>query len=297
MEPTVAIIGGSGIGDRFAATEGAETLRLDTPFGPPSDAVVAARVGNIRTLSLNRHGPGHLLNPSCVPYRANIFALKQVGATRIIATGATGSLREDIKPGDLVICDQVIDKTFRRPGSFYDGVAAVHVEFANPFCPLLRKALLDAAADTDLKAHSAGTYVCMEGPQFSTRAESNLHRNRGGDLIGMTCMPEAKLAREAEMCYALIALPTDYDCWKPHEPSTDKTGLLDEIIGNLNKAGDAARTLIDAVLERLSTEQPAPCDCHRALQLAIWSDKSAIDPAEIERLKPLWGTYFPDQQC
>src|SRR5438046_51900 len=246
----IGLIGGTGIGQILGAAAEGTRHEIDTPFGRPSDAIVETRWGGTPVLLLSRHGPGHLLNPSQVPFRANIFALKQLGCTHIIASGAVGSLREEMRPRDLVIPDQVIDKTHRRAGTFFEN-AAVHVEFAEPFCPVLRQILIEASKSSfenveetltppspgvpgegekmeeknvrtplpPFTVHDRGCYVCMEGPAFSTRAESLMHRLWGGDLIGMTAMPEAKLAREAEISYALVALVTDYDCWR------NKSGL------------------------------------------------------------------------
>jgi 5'-methylthioadenosine phosphorylase len=227
-----------------------------------------------------------------VPYRANIFALKELGVTHILASGATGSLREQIKPGHLVICDQVIDRTTRRPNTFFDEGVVAHVEFAEPFCPSLRALLIESGVEIDATLHASGTYVCMEGPAFSTVAESNMHQMWGGDLIGMTALPEAKLAREAEMCYALIALPTDYDCWRPHAPGQDKQALLTEIIGNLQAATDNAITLLKRTLPKLVGHLDEPCPCRNALELAIWSDKSQVAPAVVKKIKPILGRYF-----
>ncbi|MCC7145712.1 MAG: S-methyl-5'-thioadenosine phosphorylase [Phycisphaeraceae bacterium] len=290
----IGIIGGSGLGEALGAETG-KTVWPDTPFGAPSSPLTLTTWQGVDIAILQRHGPGHIHPPSFVPYRANIFALKSLGVTHIIASGATGSLREDIAPGDLVIVDQVIDKTHRRPGTFYEK-AAVHVELAQPFCPVMRQWLLGAAgkmaADFTGKIHPRGTYVCMEGPAFSTKAESLMHRQWGGDLIGMTAMPEAKLAREAEIAYALIALPTDYDCWKPHDPNVPQMELLSEIIGNLKKASAAGIALIKAALTDVSSLRQQPSPAHEALKLAIWSDKTKIPPEEIKKLAPLWGRYF-----
>ena len=232
------------------------------------------------------------MNPSSVPYRANIYALKQVGVTHIIASGATGSLVEEIAPRDLVIPDQVIDKTYKRQNSFFDGELAVHVDFAYPFCQRLRQLLLSAADEVDAKVHKMGTYVCMEGPQFSTRAESQLHQSWGGHLIGMTCMPEAKLAREAEICYALVALPTDYDCWREHKADVDKHDLLTEIIGNLQTASQHAIDLITRALTKAQVFLSEPCEHHKALELGIWTDKEHISEASREKLGLLIGKYL-----
>jgi 5'-methylthioadenosine phosphorylase len=215
-EELIGIIGGTGLGDALAEhLEDGEFHDIETPFGKPSMAIFVGKLGKRQIAFLNRHGEGHKLSPGEVPFAANIFALKKLGVHAVIGSGAVGSLREEIAPGNPVIVDQFIDKTFRRTGSFFDGFGAVHCEGAEPVCGRLRKVLSDTAKDIDTKTHSEGTYVCMEGPQFSTRAESLMHRAWGGDLIGMTAMPEAKLAREAQICYALVALASDYDCWRP----------------------------------------------------------------------------------
>ncbi len=290
--PKIGIIGGTGLGDAFIGQEQGEQVEVDTPFGKPSSALVLANWNGIDIVFLNRHGDGHLYNPSTVPYRANIFALKRMGVSTILASGATGSLRDEIEPGHLVVCDQVIDKTYQRKSTFFDSGMVVHVEMAHPFCNRVRKVLLESSYEMDCEIHHSGTYVCMEGPQFSTWAESNMHRAWRGDVIGMTAMPEAKLAREAEICYALIALPTDYDCWRQRTPGSAKGALLKEIIGNLNSASAAAIGLIKAALPALA--DGAACSCHRALELAIWSDKSKVAPEVVERLAPLVGRYFAD---
>ncbi len=292
-ELVIGIIGGSGLGERLADAFGAslDAVEIDTPFGRPSGAILSGELLGTRVAILGRHGAGHTLNPSAVPYRANIFALKTLGVTHLIASGATGSLRENIHPGEIVLVDQFIDRTAGRERTFFEH-AAVHVEFAEPVCPIMRRWLADAAGREGLHCHDGGTYVCMEGPAFSTRAESEMHRTWGGDLIGMTALPEAKLAREAEMAYALIGLPTDYDCWRPAPEGVARESLLGEIIGNLSKASEASVRLIRAALSDVSALRAAPSAAHEALALAIWSDKSRIDAGEIERLAPLWGRYF-----
>ncbi len=288
----LAVIGGSGIGESFAQRDGCERVEVDTPFGPPSGPVMRVTIDGLACLFLSRHGEGHVLSPSCIPYRANIFALKKLGAMQVIATGATGSLRDSIAPGDLVICDQVIDRTRFRAGTFFDEGLVSHVELADPFCSRLRGELIHASTTVDARLHEDGTYICMEGPALSTRAESLMHREMGGDLIGMTCMPEAKLAREAELCYALVAFATDYDAWRPHDPDVEATELLAEIISNMRRASAAAISLIDATIKHLASQGSASCKCHDALELAIWSDKSTVDRATVERLEPLVGRYF-----
>ncbi|MBN1341235.1 MAG: S-methyl-5'-thioadenosine phosphorylase [Phycisphaerae bacterium] len=288
----VGIIGGSGLGDALGAQTKGQTHNVDTPFGATSGPITTTHTDGVDIAFLSRHGPGHTIGPSWVPFRANIFAMKKLGVTHVIASGATGSLKEDVHPGDLMIPDQVIDKTFRRAGTFFDQGVVAHVEFSQPFCEPLRQVLIGLADRVKANVHDKGTYVCMEGPQFSTVAESKMHRLWGGDLIGMTCMPEAKLAREAEMCYALVALPTDYDCWRPHEPGMTKQALLAEIIGNMNKATENAIELIRAAVAHLGKNPPGDCECRKALELAIWSDKSKVDRAAVERLRPIVGRYF-----
>lgn len=290
--PLIGVIGGSGLGQALGTLGGGEALNVDTPFGKPSAPIVRSEVQGVPVALLSRHGEGHLLNPSRIPYRANIFALKSIGVTHILASAAVGSLREEIAPGHLVIPDQVIDKTSDRPRTFFEELA-VHVEFAAPFCSSLRTVLLSASQTSSTVVHPRGTYVCMEGPQFSSRAESDLHRSWGAELIGMTALPEAKLAREAEICYALVALPTDYDCWRPHPAELGKAALLQEIIANLQSATHHALDLIRRALPRVLERGQEPCPCQSALELAIWSDRKAV-PAEVRRrLAPLLGRYLP----
>jgi 5'-methylthioadenosine phosphorylase len=322
----IGLIGGTGLGEALGAEHGIRHENVQTPFGLPSDVIVETEWAGVQTLILSRHGPGHMLNPSQVPFRANIYALKRLGCTHILASGAVGSLRDEFHPRDLVIPDQVIDKTFRRPNTFFDK-AAVHVEFAEPFCPVLRRILVETGkalrggeapsepnpgsagaspsqARAPFQVHDGGCYVCTEGPTFSSRAESLMHRIWGGDLIGMTTMPEAKLAKEAELPYALICLVTDYDCWKAKPapppgatapPLVDPLVLLKEIIGNLKDATDHAIALMRRAVEVMAgrkQELMTQCPAQHALKLAIWSDKKRIDPAERQRLAPLWMKYF-----
>ncbi len=289
----IGVIGGTGLGDALGALGGGEVHDIDTPFGRPSAPISLCEIDGQRVALLSRHGDGHMRNPSTVPYRANIWALKSLGVTHILASGAVGSLREEVAPKSLVVPDQVIDKTFRRAGTFFDELA-VHIELASPFCPTLRNVLAKAGTGPGFPArvHQGGTYVCMEGPQFSTRAESELHRGWGASLIGMTVMPEAKLAREAEICYALVALPTDYDCWKPHPAAVDQAKLLEEILGNVKAATQNALDLIRRAIPKIGEIGEKPCACQSALALALWSDKSRI-PAEVrEKLRPILGKYL-----
>jgi 5'-methylthioadenosine phosphorylase len=290
-EETIGLIGGTGLGEALGSLGKGEIHRVETPFGPPASPIVTAEVAGVKVALLARHGEGHRFNPSRVPFRANIFALKLLGVTRILATTATGSLREEIEPTHLVIPDQVIDKTFLRANTFFDELA-VHVEFASPFCPTMRSQLLAAANGASTRVHQGGTYVCMEGPQLSTRAESELHRAWGADLIGMTVMPEAKLAREAEICYALVALATDYDCWRPSRSDVDKVQVLEEIVRNLKRATQNALELIRRALPSIGRQSGAKCACQSALAMGIWSDRSQI-PAEVrQRLAPLLSKYL-----
>jgi 5'-methylthioadenosine phosphorylase len=292
-EELVGIIGGTGLGDALTEhLEDAEFRDIETPFGKPSTEICIGKLGDKKIAFLNRHGKGHKLSPSEVPFAANIFALKKLGAHTVISSGAVGSLREEIAPGDLVIVDQFIDKTFRRTSSFFNGFGAVHCEMSEPTCGRVRHLLIDTAKGIDIRTHSEGTYVCMEGPQFSTRAESLMHRAWGGDLIGMTAMPEAKLAREAQMCYALIALASDYDCWRvvgrPQKADEDKQTLLKEIIANLKTATNNCLELIKAVLGSEHKLVFEDCHCRKSLDLAVWTDESQIEPADKEKLKVLF---------
>jgi len=289
-EPFVGIIGGSGLGEALGALGQGELHDVDTPFGKPSQPIAVTRVAGVKVALLARHGPGHRHSPTFVPYRANIFALKQLGVTHVLASAASGSLKEEIAPRDLVVVDQAIDKTFRRPNTFFDELA-VHTELASPFCPTLRGLLLGAAPKVSVKVHPRGTYVCMEGPGFSTRAESELHRSWGSELIGMTLLPEAKLAREAELCYAAVGLATDYDCWRPPSHEVDRLALLEEILGNLKSATANALELLRATLPEVGKLDAAACGCAHALELAIWTDKAAIAPDVKQKLAPLIGKY------
>ncbi len=288
-EELVGIIGGTGLGDVLAEQiNDVEHHNIKTPFGKTSVPILVGKFGKKKIAFLNRHGEGHKLSPSEVPFAANIFALKSLGVHAIISSGAVGSLREEIAPGDLVVVDQFIDKTFKRQSSFFAGFAAVHCEMAEPTCERLRRILVDAAKDINTKTHPQSTYVCMEGPQFSTRAESLMHQAWGGDLIGMTAMPEAKLAREAQICYALVALASDYDCWKPHDATEEKQTLLKEIIANLQTATRNSLELIKAVLNNDTELVYEDCHCRKSLDLAVWTDQSQIDSADKEKLKVLF---------
>ncbi len=288
----LAVIGGTGLGEALFGESGGKLHEIETPFGRPSGPIRVVNWHGLDVALLGRHGVGHIHNPAQVPYRANIYALKSLGATHILASGAVGSLREHIEPRQLVVPDQIIDKTWRRNPTFFDDDIAVHVEFAEPFCPELRKLLLSVADRVDTQVHDKGTYVCMEGPAFSTVAESNMHRAWGGDLIGMTAMPEAKLAREAEMAYALVALATDYDCWRPHDPGLTREALLGEIIGHLQAATQNALSLIRAAIEAFADKPLPQTAVHCGLDLAVWTDRSTLMPEVTQRYGILLERYL-----
>ena len=288
----IGVIGGTGLGEALFGTATGKDYDVDTPFGKPSTSIRIVHWHGIDVALLARHGVGHTFNPSQVPYRANIFAMKSLGVTHLIASGAVGSLQEAMHPRDLVVVDQVIDRTYRRVPTFYDDGLAVHVEFAEPFCPCMRALLLSVASKVDTTVHPKGTYVCMEGPAFSTIAESNMHRGWAADLIGMTAMPEAKLAREAEISYGLVALVTDYDCWRPHTHGKDRLELLAEIIANLKVATTNGVGLIRAAIEAYAAKPPAPCPVATGLDLAVWSDRAKITPEVRRRYGVLLERYF-----
>jgi len=288
-EELIGIIGGTGIADALEQKlKESDSLEVQTPFGKPSGPIMVGRFGERKIAFLNRHGKGHKLSPGEVPFAANIFALKKLGVRTIIGSGAVGSLREEIRPADVVLVDQFIDKTFSRQNSFFNGYAAVHCEMSEPVCPRVREILANAAKSIDVTAHAKGTYICMQGPQFSTRAESHMHRAWGADVVGMTAMPEAKLARESQICYALIALPSDYDCWRPHKGGEDEKNLLQEIIGNLRTAAQSCLKLIEAVLGGSSKLINNECQCRKSLELAVWTDQSQIKPKDKKRLQVLF---------
>ena len=281
----IGLIGGSGLYDMegFSARE---ELLVETPFGSPSDAVVLGRLGGVEVAFLSRHGRGHRLSPSEIPYRANIFALRQLGCDRVISVSAVGSMKESIPPGTLVLADQFIDRTFRRPSTFFGEGVVAHVAFADPVCADARRALAAAAREEKVPHQDGGTYICIEGPQFSTRAESLTYRGIGVDVIGMTNLPEAKLAREAELCYATIALATDYDCWKEHEEAVTVDAVVRTLRENVSKA---KRLLLRAV--PALAKAPRACACGRALEGAIMTDPRRVPESARKKLGLLIGQY------
>jgi 5'-methylthioadenosine phosphorylase len=288
-ERTLGVIGGSGLYE-LPGLDAVERVRVRTPFGDPSDEIAVGRLGDTRLLFLPRHGRGHRLLPSELPFRANVWALKSLGADCLLAVSAVGSLREEIAPGHVVVPDQFIDRTRGRQAesTFFGRGVVAHVQFADPFCPLLARALGEAARSAGATVHAGGTYVCMEGPAFSTRAESHLYRSWGAHVIGMTNLQEAKLAREAELCFATLALATDYDCWHAGHDDVQIEEILKVLAANV----DLARRTVAALVPRLPVPSPADCACPRALEHAIITDRTVI-PADVRRdLAPIAGRYL-----
>ena len=277
----LGVIGGSGIYD-IEGLEDAEWVTVETPWGAPSDAIMTGRLGGVEMAFLPRHGRGHVHAPADVPYRANIDALKRLGCTDIISVSACGSFRDEMKPGDFVIVDQFIDRTIAREKSFFGSGCVAHVSVAHPTCPRLGAACAEAARAAGVAVHDGGTYLAMEGPQFSTLAESRMYRESwGADVIGMTNMPEAKLAREAELCYASVAMITDYDSWHPDHGEVDVTEIIATLMGNADK-GRAMVAGLPALLG--AARAPCPHGCDRALEYAILTRPEARDPALVAKL-------------
>jgi len=287
----VGLIGGTGMEEALLGQITGHKREVDTPFGKPSAPIVEGEIDGVPIAILARHGIGHRYNPTQVPYRANIFSLKKLGVTHILASGAVGALREHLRARTLVVPHQVIDKTTRRASSFYEDHCTVHVEFADPFCEELRNILVTSGSGLDTIVHNGGTYVCMEGPAFSSRAEAFMHRHWGGDLIGMTGMPEAKLAREAEICYAHVSLITDFDCWRPPVLTGPRETVLEAVIANLQVTTQYCLDLFRRAIRRIASETPTDCPCQSALKMAIWSDHAAISPESRKILAPLIGKY------
>ena len=283
--PITGVIGGSGLYQMAGLTEVSE-VEVDTPFGKPSDSLIRGKLGDVDLLFLPRHGRGHRWLPTEVNFRANIFALKKLGVERIIAVSAVGSLREEIAPGHLVVPDQFIDRTTQRPSTFFGAGIVAHVSLADPFCPVLSRQLVDAAQEAGAKVHAGGTYLCMEGPQFSTRAESRLYRSWGAHVIGMTNLQEAKLAREAEICFSTLALATDYDCWNQAASDVEIESVLKVLTQNV----ELAQRTISRAVATLSDEQV--CGCASALKDAIITDRALIPERVRSELKPIIGKYL-----
>ncbi len=281
---TIGVIGGSGLYQMEGMTN-VEEVRISTPFGDPSDSITIGAIGNTSVAFLPRHGRGHRIMPTELPARANIYALKSLGVEWIISVSAVGSLKEEVRPLDMVVPDQLIDRTKSRVNTFFGNGLVAHVGFADPFCPVLSNLLYLTAREVGATVHYGGAYVVMEGPLFSTRAESNLYRSWGASVIGMTALPEAKLAREAEMCYATIACATDYDCW--HETEEDVT--VDMIIANLLKNVDTSKSIIRRVADRVPSVRD--CVCANALQNAIITARDLIPEQTKKDMALLIGKY------
>ncbi len=284
-EPKIAFIGGSGLYD-IDGLEAREEVKPDTPYGAPSDSIVIGALDGVGVAFLPRHGKGHTFSPTELPYHANIYAMKSLGVEQIISISAVGSLKEDVKPLDLLIPDQLIDRTRSRSNTFFGNGIVAHVGFADPFCPALSDVLARSAADQDVKVHKGGTYVVIEGPQFSTRAESELYRSWGASVIGMTALPEAKLAREAEICYATLALVTDYDVW--HQ--TEEEVSVEIVIANLMQNVGTSRRIITDVANR--APKVRECVCESALENAIITSREHIREESKRKLGPLVRRYL-----
>ena len=282
----IAVIGGSGL-YQIQGTAVVEAVEVDTPYGKPSDVIRIVDFSGIKVAFLPRHHSSHRLSPSEIPARANIFALKTLGVKMILSISAVGSLREEIAPEDFILPDQIIDRTKMRPATFFEKGLAGHVSFAEPFCPEMRNIIFPLLQEKHPQTtHGQGTYICMEGPAFSTRAESELYRSWGASIIGMTALPEAKLAREAEMSYALLAMSTDYDCWKiEEEPVT-----VEKLIKHMQNNTARVKEYLPSIIYALNKMEIFPYQ--QAAEFAIITAKDGISPEAKERLNPLYGKYF-----
>jgi 5'-methylthioadenosine phosphorylase len=285
MSTKIGIIGGSGLYSMPGFTKQQE-VRLTTPFGDPSDAYVVGELSGKQVAFLARHGRGHRISPSELNFRANIYGFKSLGVETILSLSAVGSLREEHKPLDFVIVDQFVDRTRGRISTFFGEGLVAHVGFGDPICMHLARTLHQAAANAGIHATLGGTYLCMEGPAFSTKAESNLYRSWGMDVIGMTNLQEAKLAREAELCYSTVAMVTDYDCWHPDHDHVTVQQIIATLVQN---AENAAKVVAEAV--RILPEERS-CKCGQSLAHALITDKSTVPPATLEKLRLLVGKYF-----
>jgi 5'-methylthioadenosine phosphorylase len=282
---TIGIIGGSGLYS-MAGLKDTREIRVKTPFGEPSDAIVVGTLEGKRVAFLARHGRGHRILPSEINFRANICAMKQLGVERIISVSAVGSLQEDLRPGEFLVPDQFVDRTKNRVSTFFGGGLVAHVAFDKPTCPQVSAVLGDASERCSVTVHRRGTYVCIEGPQFSTLAEAHVHRQLRFEVIGMTNVTEAKLAREAELCYATIAMITDYDCWHPEHESVTAT----QIIATLNQNAENAQKVLREAVRSMPAERT--CKCGGALKHALITDLKLVPPATKKRLAPIIGKYL-----
>ncbi|HSD88414.1 MAG TPA: S-methyl-5'-thioadenosine phosphorylase [Kofleriaceae bacterium] len=281
----IGIVGGTGLYDLDGLTD-QRWVKVDSPFGAPSDELLFGRLGEQRIVFLPRHGRGHRIPPHEINFLANIDALKRAGVTSIVSVSAVGSLRDDFPPGTFVVVDQFIDRTLRRPKTFFGTGLVAHVSMGHPTCGRLMDHVVAAGSSTGVSIVKGGTYVVMEGPQFSTMAESEMHRGLRADVVGMTNMPEAKLAREAEICYATVAMVTDFDCWHPDHDHVEVTDVVKVLMAN----SDRARKLVADLIPRLGADpQPCPHGCDRALETALLTAPDARDPAMCSKLEAVAG--------
>ena len=286
MDVKIGIIGGSGFYQIDGLTD-LETLRVDTPFGKPSDDLILGKFDGQAVVFLPRHGVGHPLLPSDINVRANIYALKSIGVERLISVSAVGSLRHEIEPRHFVIPDQLYDHTKNRESTFFGEGLAAHISLAHPFCSHLSTMLYNSASEVGATVHNGGTYICMEGPAFSTQAESNVYRHLGFDIIGMTAAPEAKLAREAELCYSVLACSTDYDCWHPEHDNVTTEMILDNLHSNV----ETSKQIVKNLVSKIPREQ-RDCSCANALQYAIATQPDKIPVTKRHELKLLLAKYL-----
>lgn len=290
LEAKIGVIGGSGLYEIEGLSE-VEEAKITTPFGEPSDAIIVGNLEGVRVAFLPRHGRGHRISPGELPAKANIYALKSLGVERIISVTAVGSFKEEIKPASLVIPDQLIDQTKGRESTFFTGGIVAHIAFAEPFCPVLRQVLIEASTEAGAEVHKGGVHLAMEGPQFSTRAESMLYRSWGADIISMTALPEAKLAREAEICYATLATVTDLDCWHPDYASV----TTEMIFANLLKGVGTAKEILKLAIPRIPLKRD--CICASALKNAIATSPKYISQKAKEDLKLFIGNYLDKENA
>ena len=286
----IGVIGGTGLYDIEGLTD-IEEVNIDTPFGKPSDTIIIGKLGGVGIAFLPRHGRGHRISPTELPVRANIYALKSLGVEHIIAVSSAGSFKQEIKPGDLLIPDQIIDRTRNRVNTFFGDGIVTHIPFAEPFCPTLCQVLYESAKEVGASVHPRGTFVVMEGPAFSTRAESRLYRSWGADIIGMTALPEAKLAREAEICYAIIGCVTDYDSWQERSQPITIDVILNVLLQNI----DTAKKIIRLAVSRIPEDRN--CDCATALKTAIVTNPKLIPADQKKKLNLLIGKYISDRKA
>ncbi len=289
LEVKIGVIGGSGLYQMDGITE-MKKVKVDTPFGKPSDDIVLGNLGGVGIAFLPRHGEGHRISPSELPARSNIYALKSLGVERIISVNAVGSLNEGIEPLDIVIPDQLIDCTKGRNSTFFTGGIVGHISFSEPFCPVMSQLSLEAGNKVGVKVHKGGTYLVIEGPQLSTKAESQVYRSWGADIIGMTALPEAKLAREAEICYTTLALVTDYDCWHP----TYESVTTDMILTNLREGVDTVKRILKLLLPSIPGKRD--CACASALKYAMVTERKRIPKEKRNELGLLIDKYLGEEE-